>query len=108
VWLWDLVTGVEEARLQGHTDYVWSLAFSPDGPTLVSGSGDNSESITVLNGLTLNGTVTLGSGSNYAALLFQGTQTLDGNATIVFRGSNQQYDALAVTAITARSPSAPT
>ena len=28
------------ARLQGHTDYVWSLAFSPDGQTLVSGSGD--------------------------------------------------------------------
>jgi WD40 repeat protein len=28
------------ARLQGHTSYVWSLAFSPDGATLVSGSGD--------------------------------------------------------------------
>jgi WD40 repeat protein len=28
------------ARLQGHTNYVWSLAFSPDGTTLVSGSGD--------------------------------------------------------------------
>jgi hypothetical protein len=28
------------ARLQGHTDYVWSLAFSPDGTTLASGSGD--------------------------------------------------------------------
>ena len=29
------------ARLQGHTDYVWSLAFSRDGATLVSGSGDH-------------------------------------------------------------------
>ena len=28
------------ARLQGHTSYVWSLAFSPDGKSLVSGSGD--------------------------------------------------------------------
>ncbi len=28
------------ARLQGHSSYVWSLAFSPDGATLVSGSGD--------------------------------------------------------------------
>jgi hypothetical protein len=28
------------ARLQGHTSYVWSLAFSPDGTTLASGSGD--------------------------------------------------------------------
>src|SRR5581483_11968034 len=26
--------------LPGHTDYVWSLAFSPAGKTLVSGSGD--------------------------------------------------------------------
>jgi WD40 repeat protein len=33
--------GEEVARLQGHTNYVWSLAFSPDGKTLVSGSGDN-------------------------------------------------------------------
>jgi hypothetical protein len=27
-------------RLPGHTSYVWSLAFSPDGTTLASGSGD--------------------------------------------------------------------
>jgi hypothetical protein len=33
-------TGDEATRLQGHTKYVWSLAFSPDGATLVSGSGD--------------------------------------------------------------------
>ena len=29
------------ARLPGHTSYVMSLAFSPDGATLVSGSGDS-------------------------------------------------------------------
>jgi WD40 repeat protein len=34
------VRGEEVARLQGHTTYVWSLAFSPDGKTLISGSGD--------------------------------------------------------------------
>jgi hypothetical protein len=39
--LWDLTRGEEVARLQGHTSYVWSLAFSPDGATLVSGSGDS-------------------------------------------------------------------
>jgi hypothetical protein len=40
VWLWDLERGEEVARLLGHTDYVWSLAFSRDGRTLASGSGD--------------------------------------------------------------------
>jgi hypothetical protein len=40
IWLWDLKRGVEVARLPGHTSYVWSLARSPDGKTLVSGSGD--------------------------------------------------------------------
>ena len=27
-------------RLSGHTSYVWSVAWSPDGATLASGSGD--------------------------------------------------------------------
>ncbi|MFM6224515.1 MAG: WD40 repeat domain-containing protein, partial [Dolichospermum sp.] len=26
--------------LTGHSDWVWSLAYSPDGQTLASGSGD--------------------------------------------------------------------
>ena len=40
IWLWDLARGEAVARLPGHTSYVWSLAFSPDGTTLASGSGD--------------------------------------------------------------------
>jgi len=40
VRLWDAATGEELVRLPGHSNYVFSLAFSPDGKTLVSSSGD--------------------------------------------------------------------
>ena len=33
-------TGEELVRLPGHSSYVYALAFSPDGTTLVSSSGD--------------------------------------------------------------------
>ena len=36
----DRVTGSQTATLSGHTDYVRSLAFSPDGTSLASGSDD--------------------------------------------------------------------
>ena len=38
--LWDVATGKEQATLKGHTDSCMSVAFSPDGKTLASGSGD--------------------------------------------------------------------
>ena len=43
VWLWDLARGEEGAtRLPGHTSYIWSLAFSPDGARRWRpGSGDS-------------------------------------------------------------------
>jgi WD40 repeat protein len=34
VRLWDLTTGRESARLEGHTNGVSSVAFSPDGERL--------------------------------------------------------------------------
>ncbi len=39
--LWNLVEGKWQSKyLEGHKDYVYGLALSPDGQTIVSGSGD--------------------------------------------------------------------
>jgi len=38
--LWDAATGAPLRTLRGHTDYVTSVAFSPDGRVLASGSYD--------------------------------------------------------------------
>ena len=40
VRLWDVKTGEHKGTLTGHTDQVRSVAFSPDGRTLASGSYD--------------------------------------------------------------------
>jgi hypothetical protein len=40
VRVWDAVTGVEQAVLNGHTEAVWSVGWSPDGSRIVSGSPD--------------------------------------------------------------------
>ena len=38
--LWDVPSGTLKATLEGHTDGIYSIGFSPDGTTLVSGSED--------------------------------------------------------------------
>jgi WD40 repeat protein len=38
--VWDVQTGTCLNQLQGHTGVVWTLAISPDGQTLASGSDD--------------------------------------------------------------------
>jgi WD40 repeat protein/DNA-binding SARP family transcriptional activator len=38
--LWDLATGTKVRRLDGHTGWVNGVAFSPDGTTALSASGD--------------------------------------------------------------------
>ena len=40
IWLYDVETGEELDLLVGHTDLVNSVAFSPDGETVISGSRD--------------------------------------------------------------------
>ena len=40
VRLWDANTGRHLRTLTGHTDWVMSVSFSPDGQTLASGSED--------------------------------------------------------------------
>ncbi|MDE0314736.1 MAG: TonB family protein [Candidatus Poribacteria bacterium] len=39
IWIYDTSTYQETALLRGHSFSVWSVAFSPDGKTLASGSG---------------------------------------------------------------------
>jgi WD40 repeat protein len=40
--LWQLETGEQIRRFQGHNNWVWSVDFSPDGKFVVSGSDDGS------------------------------------------------------------------
>lgn len=40
--VWDAGTGLELATLQGHTNSVWSVAFSPDGKRIATASYDKS------------------------------------------------------------------
>ncbi|CAD8201212.1 unnamed protein product [Paramecium octaurelia] len=40
--LWNVKTGQQIAKLDGHSSTVYSVNFSPDGNTLASGSDDNS------------------------------------------------------------------
>ena len=41
IHLWSLTTGEQKATFTGHTDYVYTVAFSPDGTTLASRGFDN-------------------------------------------------------------------
>jgi RNA polymerase sigma factor (sigma-70 family) len=38
IGLWEVATGKEKTRLQGHAEVVWTLRFTPDGKNLITGS----------------------------------------------------------------------
>jgi WD40 repeat protein len=41
VRIWDVATGDEMAKLEGHRCHIYSVCYSPDGQTIASGSSDN-------------------------------------------------------------------
>jgi WD40 repeat protein/DNA-binding XRE family transcriptional regulator len=86
--IWDAATGRELLRLDGHTDWVMGLAFSPDGKQLVSASLDGTvkiwsllpgaESVTVMSPAASFGTRVAFSpnGSMFATNGGEGSATL--------------------------------
>ena len=57
VWIYDVDTDEELALLTGHTGTVTSIAFSPDGETLASGSWDYTIRLWNVSSFTLNRTL---------------------------------------------------
>jgi WD40 repeat protein len=55
VRVWDAKTGEQLRELQGHTDYVTSVSFSPDGERIVSGSGTISAGVGCKDGRAVEG-----------------------------------------------------
>ena len=87
-------------NLEGGTIIGGTVTTSPDTPLTVAWGSGRLDGVTmngnlnlvegvlsITNGLTLNGTLTMGSGNVTARVNFEGTQTLAGQGTVLFGNS---------------------
>lgn len=73
--LWDRQTGTVIGRLSGHTNWIWSVSFSPNEPLLASGSEDRTIRLWDIQRLKLLHILT-GHKDAVLSVLFADSQTL--------------------------------
>ena len=104
VWLYDVTTSRELALLTGHTGVVETVAFSPDGTTLASGSHDNTVKLwdvaTQTNIATLEGHIDVVTSVSYSS---DGTTLASGS----WYGTVKLWDVAARTNIATLKGSSP-
>ena len=76
IWLYDASTGAEVAPLTGHTDWVTSVVYSPDGQTLASASRDDTVRLWDVNTGQEKQTLEGHTGSVYSVVYSLDGQTL--------------------------------
>lgn len=68
--LWDLNPPAVRARISAHTHYIWALAFSPDGRTIATGSGDETLQLWDVETASARGEPLLGNDNGVSSLAF--------------------------------------
>ena len=111
VLLWDIATGDELRRFEGHIDQVNSVAFSPDGTMLASGSEDGTIRVwNVATGLEIQQLSNTGVAVNSVAFSSDGKRLASGTnnyvwlwdlttGNVVYRlGDRHKYSFVAISA----------